>query len=510
VHGGFFSQAIDTDITQTNAATVAAYTTLADCSRVYDYSMYFKGLNITNMKWLGIANQIFTVSGTTLVATFANLVFDNAAASMFVQATNTLTLKNTAASAKFSAMSASSITVAASATVSGGLTGPVTNAGTISGDITGNVINSGTLSGAVVGNVTNTGTLASGASITGNVTQATPINLTGVTITGNLTFNTNTPITVVFDNTDVSGTVSNSGTGLVTLTFINGSSVGTVGSNVASFAQTTITDLDTEAYGTTWNLGWIDDTSWTAADKDDAPNTWTGWNEKSGTGNTTTIDVEPNTLYQLFLRIPGYYSPIGPVATIDTTIQSLVAIGLEPDRDVSDALLWPQTAAYAAQAANFSYNLSTDLVEYDNTTGATVYIAFLAAYRALELITKDSSVAYDFIQPVYLNGAKNGFFVPRTAPLYATMKSTSTGSAILQADLSYPDNQQPAYDRLIATTPYTYLLSIQPTATVSQFTIDTIREGLALTTSVMDSNIIKVNDVFIDGTGTQADPFGPL
>jgi hypothetical protein len=90
------------------------------------------------------------------------------------------------------------------------------------------------------------------------------------------------------------------------------------------------------------------------------------------------------------------------------------------------------------------------------------------------------------------------------------MKSTSTGSAILQADLSYPDNQQPAYDRLIATTPYTYLLSIQPTATVSQFTIDTIREGLALTTSVMDSNIIKVNDVFIDGTGTQADPFGPL
>jgi hypothetical protein len=187
-----------------------------------------------------------------------------------------------------------------------------------------------------------------------------------------------------------------------------------------------------------------------------------------------------------------------------------VAIGLEPDRDVSDALLWPQTAAYASQAANFSYNFSTDLVEYNNTTGATVYIAFLAAYRALELITKDSSVAYDFIQPVYLNGARNGFFVPRTAPLYATMKSTSTGSAILQADLSYPDNQQPAYDRLIATTPYTYLLSIQPTATVSQFTIDTIRQGLALTTSVMDSNIIKVNDVFIDGTGTQADPFGPL
>lgn len=219
VHGGFFNQLADLNITQTNEATVAAYTTLADYSQVYDYSMYYKGLNTTNMKWLGIGNQVFTVSGTTLVATFADLIFDNAAASIFVQGATSLTLRNTAASSKFTAISASSITVAASTTVSGGLTGPVNNAGTISG--------------VVVGNVTNTGTLANGVNITGNVTQATPTNLTSVTITGNLTFNTNTPITVTFTNTAVSGTVSNSGTGLVTILLAN-STIGTVGSNVAT------------------------------------------------------------------------------------------------------------------------------------------------------------------------------------------------------------------------------------------------------------------------------------
>jgi hypothetical protein len=207
--------------------------------------MYYKALNITNMKWLGIANQIFTVSGTTLVATFANLVFDNAAASMFVQGTNTLTLKNTAGSAKFTAMAASSITVAASTTVTGGLTGPVTNAGTISGDITGNVVNSGTIDGA---------------NITGNVTQATPTNLTGVTITGNYTFNTNTPITVVFTGATITGTVSNSGTALVTITLASGATVGTAGSNVVTqrFANVTAPNIivgsRVQLYDTTNNV----------------------------------------------------------------------------------------------------------------------------------------------------------------------------------------------------------------------------------------------------------------
>jgi hypothetical protein len=27
---------------------------------------------------------------------------------------------------------------------------------------------------------------------------------------------------------------------------------------------------------------------------------------------------------------------------------------------------------------------------------------------------------------------------------------------------------------------------------------------------VFDANIVKVNDIFIDGVGTQSDPFGPV
>jgi hypothetical protein len=85
------------------------------------------------------------------------------------------------------------------------------------------------------------GALASGASITGSVTQATPTALTGVTITGNLTYNTNTPITVVFTGAMITGTVSNSGTAFVTITLASGSTIGTVGSNVVTQRFATVT-----------------------------------------------------------------------------------------------------------------------------------------------------------------------------------------------------------------------------------------------------------------------------
>ena len=98
----------------------------------------------------------------------------------------------------------------------------------------------GTLtSGNVIGNVTLSGALSSGVSITGNVSQALPTNLTGVTINGNLTYNTNTPITITLTNSSISGTVSNSGTGLVTINRAN-STIGTVGSNISSKLVTSL------------------------------------------------------------------------------------------------------------------------------------------------------------------------------------------------------------------------------------------------------------------------------
>jgi hypothetical protein len=96
----------------------------------------------------------------------------------------------------------------------------------------------GTLTaGNVVGNVTLSGSLSSGVVITGNVAQAIPTNLTGVTIDGNLTFNTNTPITVTFTDCDVTGTISNSGTGLVKVVKAGSTPWLTTGSNVSKIAN---------------------------------------------------------------------------------------------------------------------------------------------------------------------------------------------------------------------------------------------------------------------------------
>ena len=99
----------------------------------------------------------------------------------------------------------------------------------------------GTLTdGNIIGNLELTGALAAGVAITGNISQPTPTNLNGITINGNLTFNTNTPITITLTNCSISGTVSNSGTGLITINLTN-STIGLVGVNVVSRLTTSLT-----------------------------------------------------------------------------------------------------------------------------------------------------------------------------------------------------------------------------------------------------------------------------
>jgi hypothetical protein len=101
------------------------------------------------------------------------------------------------------------------------------------------VVTGALTAGNITGNVTLSGSLSSGVAITGNVAQATPTNLTGVTITGNLTYNTNTPITVTLTGCTITGTVSNSGSGLVTIS-TSGTTIGTVGANVATRPVTSL------------------------------------------------------------------------------------------------------------------------------------------------------------------------------------------------------------------------------------------------------------------------------
>jgi hypothetical protein len=180
----------DQSITQTTMATVAAYTVLDTAQQLYDYAKYYLYTNFA-----GETATYVTRSGDVINAGSYNVIIDATAATPFVFAGSTITAK--------------------SSTFTGSLT----------------------TSGAV--------TLANGAvfssnTVTANVSQATPTNLTGVTINGNLTYNTNTPITITLTNCAISGTVSNSGSGLVTISLTN-STIGTVGSNVTSRITTALT-----------------------------------------------------------------------------------------------------------------------------------------------------------------------------------------------------------------------------------------------------------------------------
>ena len=120
---------------------------------------------------------------------------------------------------------------------------PVTGVGTQLNTAMSIVVNAGvTLTSGVkfktisCAGVTVLGTITAIA-VVGNVTQATPTALTGVSITGTLTYNTATTGQVTFTNSTL-GSVANSGAGIVTIKRIN--STLTPGTNVVAYLPTTL------------------------------------------------------------------------------------------------------------------------------------------------------------------------------------------------------------------------------------------------------------------------------
>ena len=180
--------------TSTNTLTVTASSTLDD---VYDALKAYKCQAIqANLEYPTISTQPATASGTTVIT------------AMDVVVNSGVTLSS---GAKFTSLSTS-----------------------------GTFASTGVIATAVVGSVTTTGTFAGGASVTGNVTQATPTALTSVNITGNLTYNS-AAATVTLANCNISGTISNSGAGTVTTRLAGDTTIGTVGSNVVAQLVTALT-----------------------------------------------------------------------------------------------------------------------------------------------------------------------------------------------------------------------------------------------------------------------------
>jgi hypothetical protein len=137
--------------------------------------------------------------------------------------------------------------------------------------------------------------------IQGNVTQATPTNLTGVTITGNLTFNTNSNITVTFTDCDVSGTISNSGSGMVKVVKAGTTPWLTAGSNVNVIAYAIIKTDDDLALSTYVIKNGATDLGWVVQDTD------------------RTLEITETDTFSIYLIAYGYKAKLIAATAADLT-----------------------------------------------------------------------------------------------------------------------------------------------------------------------------------------------
>jgi hypothetical protein len=171
----------DTSITQTDPTIVAAYTTLNNNAELYDFAKYYLYTNF--------AGQTATyVTGTGDAGSY-NVIINQSAANVFTPTGSSIAIKTD--------------------------------------NFSGNL----TTSGSVI--LANGSILSNNTVSAPNVLQDIPTNLSGVTITGNLTYNTNTAITVQLTDCDIQGTVSNTGSAQVNIVKVN-STIGTVGTNVVA------------------------------------------------------------------------------------------------------------------------------------------------------------------------------------------------------------------------------------------------------------------------------------
>jgi hypothetical protein len=207
----------DVFITQATKATTAAYTTLDNLDKLYDYAAYWETTNAGI-----IYSRVITKAGTTASAGSYNIIL-NASGSAWSFNGSILTLNSTR-------------------TLSAGIT------------LTGSLFTSGTVT--LTGAQTYT-------PITANVLQTTPVNLIGMTITGNLTYNTNATTTVTITDSTITGSINNSGTATVKVYKAGTSGWFTEGTNVLVRGLVTVKTNDNLALSTyivkngVTDLGWV-------------------------------------------------------------------------------------------------------------------------------------------------------------------------------------------------------------------------------------------------------------
>jgi len=195
--GGVVNQLVDAGVTLSKSGA-NALTTITNLDELYDASVAYGVSSVANAQLPSISQFPITWSGDTLNAGTYDIVFASTGVAFSISG-NTITINCTAMQkgTKFTSLTTTGLVTIGTATISN-------------------------------------------LSIVGNVSQATPTNLSNVVITGTLTYNTNTATSITITNTTI-GTVENSGTGIVTISRNNTSSITTYTDTEINFLDSNIT-----------------------------------------------------------------------------------------------------------------------------------------------------------------------------------------------------------------------------------------------------------------------------
>jgi hypothetical protein len=434
----------DSFITQATKATVAAYEFLPNMDTLYDYAAYYETLEI------GIPYaRIITKAGT------------NASAGSYP-----VTLNDTGDVFIFDG---SSLSIWTGDSLSPGTT------------ITGALFSSSSVT-ILPSNFSNT-------SITANVIQPIPFDLSGMTITGNLTYDDSAPYAYTVNITDstITGTISNSGTAEVKVIKAGTSPFFTAGSRVAVVAIATIrtpNDLALSTYVVRVNGGAVD----------------FGWVVQN---TARTLEVRAGDTFAVYAVAYGYKRTLFyPTASdLNTFTTSLI-----PETNVDTTLNTTNRDYIATQISTalvgqeVAVSVGADLRAYspaDVLNGLHYYTVVDGELPAQVSILSGTTAGFDIITGgVYISSpafyAKVNDSVTTTTalgvliPLYFQV-----AASVYVANPSYTPVKKNSSGIVLQTAPWT-----QQTAVISETDKTSIRNGLATESNV---NAVKTNTNLIPG-----------
>jgi hypothetical protein len=310
------------------------------------------------------------------------------------------------------------------------------------------------------GKVRSTGTLSAGAAMTslhviGSVTQATPTNLTAITITGTLTYNTNTAASVTITDCTI-GTLANSGTGLVTVTPTN--------STVTTYTDAEINYLDSaiNVLGSTSNTAYP-----TATDRNNNTNalaTWAGEYKFKRSGAWASI---------VYLKMDVGFTAYKDVTL--TTGQNVVDLGTTGLLSVIQATMAKEATLLQTEA---------DIISAIGS-GLT-----LAQIEASTVLAKEATGAAIKAKTDQLSINGQGHVAANVHQLQAGALADIANS--VEAEIERSGGM---LDTMKADTGAIKLKT--NSLTFSQ-------------PNVIDANIKYVNDIQVKGTGQESDPWNPI